>query len=357
MVFMEINQSLFGVIMAGGGGTRLWPFSTSDRPKQFLDLCGGGQSLLQMTFRRLSQRILPEHILIVTNLAYRPIVLAQLPFCASEQVLCEPCRRNTAPCIAYATTHILAQARNEGLSQQDVTMVVCPSDHYIPDEETYLDNISTAVSFAQTHGGLVTLGITPTSPHTGYGYIHKGGEVVDSPFYSVACFTEKPDAFTAEQFLQSKEYLWNAGIFVWTLPTILTALRQYLPKLLPLFEPGLSVMCTDKEQSFIDNAFPRCEDISIDYGLLEKSDAVYVLPVSFSWSDLGSWETIYSLNGKDENGNVTLVGSCEYIDSTNNMVLVGEGITTPVRLQNTHNMVVVQTDAGVLVRPLASLPS
>ena len=349
MLKQKNGAILFGIIMAGGGGTRLWPYSTDEKPKQFLDLLGTGKSLLQDTFLRLNKLIPAEQILIVTNERYRELVMEQIPQIASSQILCEPMRRNTAPCIAYAVAHIMAQAKQEGCNAEDIAMVVAPSDHYIQNEDGFLQKLQTGFDFVLTHDSLLTLGIQPTHPHTGYGYIQKD-VAQEKEIFKVKKFTEKPNKEVAEQFLQDGNYFWNAGIFLWSLTSVINAFQTHLPKLLSVFEDGLDQLNTAKEQAFIANVFPTCESISIDYGLLEKAANVYVLPASFGWNDLGAWEAIYELSKKDEHANATINGDVEYKDCSENLVLNTSG--EKVRLENLHHTLVVHTQDGILVRLL-----
>ena len=274
------------VIMAGGVGSRFWPFSRTDKPKQFLDFFGTGQSLLQMTVNRFSSLVPAENILIVTNVLYRDLILEQLPMLQPSQVLCEPARRNTAPCIAYAVARIKAMAKQQG--EKTANIVVAPSDHLILQEEKFIQTIADGLNFVASHDALLTLGMKPTRPDTGYGYIQINSEhmsVDKAGTCKVRAFTEKPNLELAKKFVESGEFLWNSGIFLWNLQTIDAAFSAYLPEVANKFAAGEKVLGTDAEEAFIQDMFPTCPSISIDYGIMEHAKNVYVLPSDFGWSD------------------------------------------------------------------------
>jgi mannose-1-phosphate guanylyltransferase len=310
---MENN---YCIIMAGGIGSRFWPFSRNNRPKQFLDFFGTGRSLLQMTFDRFSKFVPAQNILIVSNVIYKDLILEQLPEISANQVLLEPCRRNTAPCIAYAVHRIKAQTNKANI-------IVTPSDHLILKEGEFGSVIRTGLDFIEKNDCLLTLGIKPNRPETGYGYI----QVADGQgaLRKVMTFTEKPDLELAKVFLQSGEFFWNSGMFLWNLQTIDTAFEKLLPEMHQKFEEGETVYNTDKEQAFINEAFPSCHNISIDYGIMEKADNVHVLTADFGWSDLGTWGSLYDLSDKDENQNVTLKCNAQYYNSKENVVTLEPG--------------------------------
>ncbi len=310
---MENN---YCIIMAGGIGSRFWPFSRNNRPKQFLDFFGTGRSLLQMTFDRFSKFVPSQHILIVSNVIYKDLILEQLPEISANQVLLEPCRRNTAPCIAYAVNRIKAQT-------DKANIIVTPSDHLILKEDEFGSVIRTGLDFIEKNDCLLTLGIKPNRPETGYGYI----QVADGQgaLRKVMTFTEKPDLELAKVFLQSGEFFWNSGMFLWNLQTIDTAFEKLLPEMHQKFAEGETVYNTDKEQAFINEAFPSCHNISIDYGIMEKADNVHVLTADFGWSDLGTWGSLYELSDKDENENVTLKCNAQYYNSKENIVTLEPG--------------------------------
>jgi mannose-1-phosphate guanylyltransferase len=293
---MKVNKNYYCVIMAGGIGARFWPMSRSSHPKQFIDILGTGKTLIQQTFERLTKLCPPENILIVTNGVYKELVLSQLPDISEEQVLCEPMRRNTAPCIAYANYRILQQ-------NPDACVVVAPSDHIILKEEEFTDTLQSALKAASENEWLITLGITPSRPDTGYGYIQFTEDVAykdDEKIRKVKTFTEKPDLELAETFLQSGDFLWNSGIFVWSLSSIMKSFRENLPEVDELFEKGIGKYNTADEENFINETYTVCRNISIDYGVMEKAANVYVRISDFGWSDLGTWGSLHDIREQDQ---------------------------------------------------------
>jgi len=296
---MKVNKNYYCVIMAGGIGARFWPMSRSSHPKQFIDILGTGKTLIQQTFDRLTRLCPPENILIVTNGIYKELVLSQLTEISEDQVLCEPMRRNTAPCIAYANYKILQK-------NPDASIVVAPSDHIILNEEEFINTMQSALQAASENDWLLTLGITPSRPDTGYGYIQHEGEAVynkDSLIRKVKTFTEKPNQELAETFLESGDFLWNSGIFVWSLKSIMKSFRENLPEVDELFEKGIGLYNTPQEEGFINDTYPVCKNISIDYGVMEKAQNVYVRISDFGWSDLGTWGSLHDIREKDEDKN------------------------------------------------------
>ena len=335
--------------MAGGIGSRFWPFSREDKPKQFLDFFGTGRSLLQMTVDRFRPIVPIENMVIVTNVAYKGMILEQIPDMQESQILCEPARRNTAPCIAYATAWIKERVKVIG-DRLKVNVVVAASDHLILEEEKFRNVILKAFDFTGTHEAICTLGMTPTRPETGYGYIQYKGdrlEVIGDGVYPVKEFKEKPDLETAKKYVASGDYLWNSGIFVWSLETIDKAIRAYLPEVAEIFAKGEGVIGTDKEAAFIEEYFPKCPNISVDYGIMEKSDNVYVLPSSFGWSDLGTWGSLYELSEKDGNGNVSLHSETHYYEAEGNIVVLEPGKVAIV--QGVNDMIIVEERGALLV--------
>jgi mannose-1-phosphate guanylyltransferase len=288
------------VIMAGGIGSRFWPLSRKMMPKQFLDILGTGRTLLQQAYDRLSKIIPPENFYVVTSADYKVLVQEQLPQIRNQQILAEPLRRNTAPCIAYAAHKIKK-------SHPNANLVVAPSDHLILKEEEFLRQIRNGLEFVSSKKVLLTLGIHPSRPETGYGYIQTGEKNkfknLDN-LYHVKTFTEKPDSRMAEIFLESGEFFWNSGIFLWSLPTIMKAMEAHLPEVSALFAQGEHLYNTPDESAFINKIYPECMGISIDYGVMEKSDNVFVLTADFGWTDLGTWGSLYENKDKDEHGNV-----------------------------------------------------
>lgn len=295
---MKEQNNNYCVIMGGGIGSRFWPFSRTNLPKQFLDFFGTGRSLLQQTFDRFKKVIPAEHILIVTNAIYADLVKEQLPEIDESQILLEPCRRNTAPCIAWASHHIHALC-------PEANIVVAPSDHLILKEQEFLDVITKGLDFVAQTNNLLTLGIKPNRPETGYGYIQIAEQTGDN-FYKVKTFTEKPELELAKVFVESGEFYWNSGLFLWNVKSILSAFETFLPEINARLERGAACYGTPQEKSFIDENFPACPNVSIDYGVMEKADNVYVSLGDFGWSDLGTWGSLYDLSPKDRQRNVIL---------------------------------------------------
>lgn len=362
-----MNKNNYCVIMAGGVGSRFWPFSRNHKPKQFLDFFGTGRSLLQMTIDRFRPIVPIENILIVTNVLYRDQVLEQIPDLKAEQVLCEPARRNTAPCIAYAAARIQAmEAMRQKGERRKARIVVAPSDHLILQEETFRQTIQQGFDFIDKNDALLTLGMKPTRPETGYGYIQMGEdarkascsledareascslEAKGKGICKVKAFTEKPNLELAKVFLESGDFLWNSGIFIWSLDSILNAFHAYLPEMANKFAEGDNVMGTPEEDTFIQTMFPTCPNISIDYGVMEKAQNVYVIPSDFGWSDLGTWGSLYELSDKDENENVTLHSDATYYDSHGNIVTLPKGHLAVV--QGLEDCIVAESDGVLLI--------
>ncbi|GLB53287.1 mannose-1-phosphate guanylyltransferase [Neptunitalea chrysea] len=307
-----MNKNYYAILMAGGVGSRFWPVSKNDFPKQFHDMLGTGETLIQKTFGRLSKLIPSENILILTNEKYNDLVLEQLPEVTERQVLLEPAMRNTAPCILYASMKI--QKENP-----DAVMIVAPSDHWIEDEDTFINDVNECFEACEKTDILVTLGIKPTFPNTGYGYIKFEKECEDA-IKKVAQFTEKPDYETAKKFLITKSYLWNAGIFIWSAKSIVSAFEKYQDEMTALFRKGIDDYNTDGEQAFIDENYPKAENISIDYAILENAPNVYVLPVSFDWNDLGTWGSLHAKLEKDHNDNAVVNAKTLLIEASNNII-------------------------------------
>ncbi|MDR2809580.1 MAG: mannose-1-phosphate guanylyltransferase [Tannerellaceae bacterium] len=310
------------VIMGGGIGSRFWPFSRVNYPKQFLDFFGTGRSLLQMTFDRFAEFIPIDNIYIVTNVSYFSLVKEQLPQMRESNILLEPSRRNTAPCIAYAAYHIKA-------CNPKANIVVAPSDHLILKGDIFRQNVEKGLEFVQNNKALVTLGIKPSRPETGYGYIQRDHKEKWGEFLKVKTFTEKPNPELARIFFESGEFYWNSGLFLWHVDAILEAFAKYLPDISSQFDLGKELFNTPAEKEFIEECFPSCPNISIDYGLMEKADNVYMMCVDFGWADLGTWGSLYDLAEKDEQSNVKLKNSRVVLyDSSNNIVAIDD----PARL-------------------------
>lgn len=306
------NKDYYAVIMAGGVGSRFWPISTSAFPKQFQDLMGSGETLLVSTYNRLVHVVPRENILILTNQNYLEIVKEQLPKIKEEQIIMEPAMRNTAPCILLAAMKIRKQNEN-------ALMLVVPSDHWIRQEEDFVNDIKTAFSAAAEENILVTLGIKPRTPNTGFGYIqHEKSE--EKQLQKVQKFTEKPTLSNAKKFLEEGNYLWNAGIFIWKVSFILDSFADYQPVMYKLFDNGKEKLNTPEEAKFVEEAFPEAENISIDYAVMEKSDSVYVIPASFDWNDLGTWGAIYHEMAKDKQDNAVINAHLQSIEAKKNLI-------------------------------------
>ena len=348
--------------MAGGIGSRFWPFSRAAKPKQFLDFFGTGRSLLQMTVDRFRPLVPIENVFIVTNVAYKQLILEQVPDLAEGQILCEPARRNTAPCIAYATAHIRAlclkraglTAANQDWSHPEMqaNIVVAASDHLILEEEKFRQTIQKAFDFVSQNKAICTLGMEPTRPETGYGYIqYLKGQRDDvrctKDIYPVKTFTEKPNLEMAKVFLKSGDFLWNSGIFIWNLQTISEAFRYLLPEVADRFREGELLMGTEKEEAFIEQIFPKCPNISVDYGIMEKADNVYVIPSSFGWSDLGTWGSLYELSEKDEQANVSLHSDALFHEAKGNIVTLEPGKLAIV--QGVEDLIIAEQEGVLLV--------
>ncbi len=337
---MEHN---YVVIMAGGIGSRFWPYSRADKPKQFLDVLGTGRSLLQMTYDRFLSLCPEQNFFVVTNKRYKELVQEQLPSLSDDQILLEPMGRNTAPAIAYPAFKI-RQKDPEGV------MIVAPSDHVVFKEKVFNDNLGTALKAARGSNKLITLGIVPSRPETGYGYI----QYHSSPLKKVKrvkTFTEKPELELAKKFIDSGDFVWNAGMFVWSIETITRALHTYLEDIAVIFEEGKEVYYTEGEQAFIDSAYAQCKSISIDYGLMEKAADVYMVKGKFDWSDLGSWDSLHEIRDKDENENVIDANAILY-DSKNcyvkgpdDLLIVAQGLEGYLVTKSGNVIVICKKDA------------
>ncbi|OOQ62066.1 mannose-1-phosphate guanylyltransferase [Mucilaginibacter pedocola] len=338
-----MNKNYYAIIMAGGIGSRFWPISRTSHPKQFIDILGTGKTLIQNTYDRFLKVCPPENIFVVTNEIYTGLVKEQLPAMADSQILTEPVMRNTAPCVAYGCFKI------ESINP-DAAIVVAPSDHLILDEAAFITAIEKSLVTASEKQCLVTLGIKPSRPDTGYGYIQYTDQTINEDFHKVKTFTEKPSLDIAKTFIQSGDFLWNAGIFVWSAKAIVNAFNNYLPEMHEIFAEARSVYNTDEEKTFVHKIYQRCINISIDYGIMEKASNVYVLPSEFGWSDLGTWASIYQLADKDYVGNAVIPSEKVIMyDSSNCMVNVpGEKL---VILQGLHDYIVVESNNTLLVCP------
>jgi len=328
------------IIMAGGIGSRFWPLSKDNYPKQFLDILGTGKSFIRSTYERFSPVIPDENFLVVTNAAYKHLVLEHLPMLKPDQVLCEPARRNTAPCIAYACYRIQSQC-------EDANIVVTPADHLVTNEMEFQRIIRLGFDFLSQHQqALMTIGIKPSRPETGYGYIQVPKQEMLPEVVKVEMFKEKPNYDTAVKFVAEGNYFWNSGIFLWTLKGIMNAFRRDLPAMVELFDQGKDKFGTEAEQAFINEKFLDCQNISIDYGIMEKSPDTYTIPADFGWSDIGTWGSLFTHAKKDENGNA-LRGKVVSVDNKNTIVNIEEG--TEAVVEGLEDYLVAYRDHSLLV--------
>jgi mannose-1-phosphate guanylyltransferase len=338
-----MNKDYYCVIMAGGVGARFWPMSRTSHPKQFIDILGTGETLIQKTFSRFAKICPPENIFIVTNQIYHDLVKTQIPEIPENNIVLEPAMRNTAPCIAYANYKIEA-------INPDAKIVVAPSDHLIMNEDLFLKNILTALEAATQNDWLVTLGIKPSRPDTGYGYIQFDDQQDDQNFPKISkvkTFTEKPDSELAMKFLESGDFLWNAGIFIWSLKSIKSAFRDHLDDVDDLFSEGVGKYNTAQEQPFINEIYVACRKISIDYGIMEKASNVYVQAADFGWSDLGTWGSLYDIRQKDENKNAVTGQGVMLYDTKNCIINMPKDKI--VVLQGLEDYIVVENEDALLV--------
>ncbi|ALO48440.1 mannose-1-phosphate guanylyltransferase [Hoylesella enoeca] len=335
------------VIMAGGVGSRFWPMSTSENPKQFIDVLGVGRTLLQLTFDRFAGVCASDNVWVVTNKAYLDIVKAQLPEIAVDHILTEPCRRNTAPCIAYVSWRIKAQ-------DPKANVVVTPSDHIITDPVGFRRVITMCLQFTSETDAILTLGMKPTRPETGYGYIQADMSTTSArnkEIYRVDSFREKPDLQTAQKYISNSNYFWNAGIFIWSVSTIVNAFRVYQPAISKIFESMLNIYGTDKEQALIDERYPECENISVDYAIMEKAEEIFVCPADFGWSDLGTWGSLWTQTKHDLYGNSSIGDNITMYDSHNCIVHTTQ--EKKVIIQGLDDYIVAEYDDALLVCKLS----
>ena len=327
--------------MAGGVGSRFWPVSTTDFPKQFHDMLGSGETLIQKTFSRLAKLIPVENILILTNENYNALVLEQLPMVKQEQVLLEPAMRNTAPCILYASLKIQKMNPN-------AVMVVAPSDHWIEDEDEFAKNLQQCFDFCQNNDALMTLGIQPTFPNTGFGYIEFDKSDQNS-IKKVNQFREKPNYETAKSFLEQGNFLWNGGIFIWSAKAILSAFEQFQPTMNSLFLNGLESYNTPSEKEFINTNYANSENVSIDYAIMEKAKNVFVLPATFDWNDLGTWGQLHEKLDKDENSNGVINAKVVLENATNN--IIRSDANKIIVVDGLHDYIIVDKEGILLIYP------
>ncbi len=341
----RINNHL--VIMAGGVGSRFWPMSTIERPKQFIDVLGTGKSLLQLTVERFEGIVPAENVWVVTNAQYAAIVQEQLPEMPKNHILCEPCRRNTAPCIAYVSWRIKSR-------DPKANIVVSPSDHVVMNTQEFQRVIKDSLAFTADTDAIVTLGIKPNRPETGYGYIQadlSSNSLRNKEIFRVDSFREKPDIETAKEYISQKNYYWNAGIFIWNVSTIVNAFRIYQPQMAKIFEGMLPVYGTDKEQQEIDRLFPECENISVDYAIMEKAEEIFVYPADFGWSDLGTWGSLQQQFKKDLYGNACIGPDITMFESRNCIIHTTQ--EKRVVIQGLDGYIVAENDDTLLICKLS----
>ncbi len=337
---MENTKNYYALLMAGGVGSRFWPVSTQSFPKQFHDMLGTGETLLQKTFNRLAKIVPEDQILILTNTDYNDLVKEQLPSIKQKNIVLEPAMRNTAPCILLSALKVEKE-------NPDAVMVVAPSDAWIEDEDAFVQDLQKAFDAAQQEETIVTLGIQPSFPNTGYGYINY--DKSDNAFAkAVKRFTEKPDYPTAKEFVASGEYLWNAGMFIWSVKTVVNSFKSFLPEMYNLLNKGNEVYNLPEEQDFINEAYPKAENISIDFGVMEKHQNVKVVPATFDWNDLGTWGSLYDKmegdSGKDAVVNARIIAtntSGNIIRTASNKVVVVDGLKDYIIVEKEDVLVIV----------------
>ncbi len=335
------------VIMAGGVGSRFWPMSTSDRPKQFIDVLGTGQTLLQLTVRRFEGLVPAENVWVVTNRKYADTVHEQLTAMPEDHILCEPCRRNTAPCIAYVSWRIKSK-------NPKANIVVSPSDHVVLNTEEFRRVIKECLDFTADSDAIVTLGMKPNRPETGYGYIQadlSSNSLRNKEIFRVDSFREKPDLDTAQEYISQKNYFWNAGIFIWNVSTIVNAFRIYQPQMAKLFESMLPIYGTNQEQQEIDRLFPECENISVDYAIMEKAEEIFVCPADFGWSDLGTWGSLQQQLKRDLYGNACIGSDITLFESHDCIIHTVQ--EKKVVVQGLDGYIVAENDDTLLICKLS----
>ena len=340
-----MNKNNYAIIMAGGVGTRFWPKSKKSLPKQFIDILNTGETLIQSTYKRLSNCVRTENIYVVTNKNYAQLCIDQLKI-KKENIFLEPIMRNTAPCIAYSSFKIKQK-------DPEANILVCPSDHIVHDDNLFSEIIEECLKISSTSENIVTLGINPTRPDTGYGYIQyeQNENIDDSKIKKVKTFTEKPSQSLALQFIDSGDFLWNSGMFIFNVNTIINSFKTHLNEIYEIFNDASDIYWTAKEVKYIERFFPACKNISIDYGILEKSDNVYVYPSNFGWSDLGTWGSIYSISEKDENQNIINGEKVIAYDCTNSIfnisddkLLIAHGLDNYIVIESNNNILICKKE-------------
>lgn len=333
------------VIMAGGIGSRFWPMSTPQCPKQFLDITGCGKTMIQQTFERYEGIITIENVWVVTSKNYKDLVIEQLHGINPQHVLLEPCMRNTAPCVAYVSWKIHKE-------DPEALMVVAPSDHLVLKKNAFKNYINKGFKFLESWKGIITMGMQPTEPNTGYGYIEQGKEVFPGEgIYELKSFREKPDLKTAITYLEQGGFTWNSGMFMWSVDTIIEELRKYASQIADIMDTIYPSLLTEKEQDVVDEYFPQCNKISIDYAVMEKTDRAYVMPASYGWSDLGTWGSLHALTSHDINNNSVIGNNVKMVESSGCMVRMPE--EKQVVIQGLNDCIVAEHDNTLLICKLS----
>lgn len=329
------------IIMAGGVGSRFWPMSTPECPKQFIDITGCGKTMIQQTIERFGDLVSIENVWVVTSKKYKEIVKAQLPKIPESNILLEPCMRNTAPCIAYVSSKIYSK-------YPDANLIITPSDHIVTNPTEFQRIIAKGIDFINEADRILTLGINVSRPETGYGYIQGGNTSdQDNEVFKVEAFKEKPNVETAKKYIEEGNYFWNSGLFLWNVKTVVNSLRAYVPEIMEIFDEVEPYFYTEKEQEIIDEKFPMCKAISIDYAVMEKASNIYVLPADFGWSDLGTWGSLHTLVESDNNLNSVIGDSVKMIESDNCMVHLPSG--KKAVLQGLKGYIVAEKDGVLMV--------
>ncbi len=339
---MEVKDNYYVAIMAGGVGSRFWPASREHLPKQFLDIIGVGKSLIRLTYERFAEIIPPERILVVTNKIYKDLVAQHIPEIPEFNIITEPSRNNTAPCVAYTALRLNAM-------DPEASFVIAPSDHIIMKEDLFRENILKALDFASENEAILTLGIQASRPDTGYGYIESSEQKLDGGIEKVASFREKPDLETAKAYLASQNYYWNAGIFVWSVKTILNAFKSSAPDIYDILTADLAMYNTAAEQEYIDEVYPKTPSISVDYAILEKADNVYTIPLDIGWSDLGTWNALYAFMDKDVDASVVVGQNTMMLDSNN--CFVRSDAEKLVVIKGLNDYIVIDEEDVLLIYP------
>lgn len=329
--------------MAGGIGSRFWPMSTPQHPKQFIDITGCGRTMIQQTFDRFEGIIDLEHVWVVTSANYKELVTEQLTGINPQHILLEPCMRNTAPCIAYASWKIQKE-------DPKALIVVAPSDHLVLNVPAFQETIRKGIDFVSVGNRILTLGMTPTHPETGYGYIEQSTEI-ECGIYKLAAFREKPNLSTAIEYLQKGGFTWNSGMFLWSVNAIVSELRAHVPQIAGVMDQMADSFFTEREQEVVNQLFPTCEKISIDYAVMEKTHLAYVLPSEFGWSDLGTWGSLHTLTAHDENNNAVIGDSVKLVEAEGNMIKMPYG--KQVVIQGLKNCIVSEHNGTLLICQLS----